>query len=71
MRSSKSSVAEDYQIIMDFLLVNGGSSREDISEGTGLGLKRVTQILRYLDKNGRIIRNTQYFKDATKFSLKP
>jgi len=71
MRSNKSSVAEDYQKIIDFLSVYGGSSTEDISEGTRLGIIRVTQILRYLDRNGRNMRNTQYFKDATKFWLKP
>ena len=63
-------IDEDYQNVLDAFTNSEGLSREDIAERTGLNISRVNQILQYLDKNKRLIRNGRWLKDSTKFWVK-
>jgi len=67
---AKSSIAEDYQKVVDSFINTGWLSREDISEKTSLSIPRVNQILRLLDKNGRLIQDKRWLKDSTKFLVR-
>lgn len=63
----RSSIAEDYQKVLDAFKNTEGLSKEEVAERTGLNIARVNQILQLLDKNKRLIRNGRWMKDSTKF----
>ena len=63
----RSSIAKDYQKVLNAFINTEWLSREDITEKTGLSIPRVNQILRLLDKNGRLIRDKRLLKDSTIF----
>ena len=63
----RTSIAEDYQKVLDALKNMEWLSREDITDKTGLSAPRVNQILRLLDRNGRLVRDKRWLKDSTKF----